>query len=108
MTFVVCVGGDGVSLLRMLRLEGVDTTDVEVVSHGQTGLAFVSVFDSGENAISVVPGSDFLLAADHVEGAIAKLSTTPDYPVMVVQAELLIGIIEPRSAVPQTPVLASS
>ncbi|MDQ0675159.1 ribokinase [Pseudarthrobacter siccitolerans] len=71
--FVGCVGddNDGALLLRELRAEGVDTTAVEIVSHARTGLALVSVFDSGENSITVVPGANFSLHPGRVKRAIA-------------------------------------
>jgi ribokinase len=94
--FVGCVGddADGALLLRELRSEGVDTTNVEIINRGRTGLALVAVHDSGENSITVVPGSNFALTAERVEYVVARLAAEAAGAVMVVQAELLGDIIE--------------
>ena len=84
---------DGVMVIRQLRMEGVDTTNVEIMRRGQTGLALVSVTDSGENSITVVPGSNFSLTADRVTTAVARLAEGVDSSVVVVQAELPTAII---------------
>jgi ribokinase len=91
--FVGCVGDDddGELLLRELRAEGVDTTGVEIVSGERTGLALVSVFDSGENSITVVPGANFALDAARVVRVIP--SSTDQTVVIVMQAEVREGII---------------
>ncbi len=93
-SFVACVGddADGALLLRQLRSEGVDTTHVEIIGRGRTGIALVSVFDSGENAITVVPGSNFELSPRRVDEAIGRLAA--EAAVLVVQAELLTEVIE--------------
>ena len=91
--FVGCVGDDddGALLLRELRAEGVDTTAVEIVVHERTGLALVSVFDSGENSITVVPGANFALEAARVQRSL----DSDDAPasVVVLQAEIKSDII---------------
>jgi ribokinase len=49
--FVASVGDNpgGAQLVRESRSEGVDTSSVEIISGGRTGLALVFVYDSGEN-----------------------------------------------------------
>jgi ribokinase len=93
-SFIACVGDDpdGALLLQELRAQGVDTTNVEIIGHGRTGLALVSVYDSGENSIIVIPGSNFALTPARVDFTIRQLAS-PD-AVMVVQAEVLPEIIE--------------
>jgi ribokinase len=95
-SFVGAVGddADGASLLRELRAEGVDTTNVEIINRVRTGLALVSVFDNGENSITVVPGTNFALTSERVSRAIKRIAHDSDSTVMVVQAELLPEIIE--------------
>jgi ribokinase len=95
-SFIASVGddADGAFLLRELRSEGVDTTNVEIINRGRTGIALVSVYDSGENSITVVPGTNFALTVERVEQTILRLAQGKDNAVMVVQAELLTGIIE--------------
>jgi ribokinase len=94
-SFVGCVGDDpdGAFLLRGLRSEGVDTTNVEIVNRGRTGLAFVSVYDSGENSITVVPGTNFALSADRVQFTVSRLAREAGSAIVVIQAELLPEII---------------
>jgi ribokinase len=95
-SFVACVGDDpdGALLLRELHAEGVDATNVEIINRGRTGLAFVSVFDSGENSITVVPGTNFALTPERVTRTVGRLTGDADVAVMLVQAELLPEIIE--------------
>ena len=92
--FIACVGddADGSLLLRQLRSEGVDTTHIEILDRGRTGVALVSVMDSGENAITVVPGANFALTPARVTTAIGKRAA--ESTVLVIQAEVLPEIIE--------------
>lgn len=95
-SFIASVGddADGSSLLRELRSEGVDTTNVEIINRGRTGLALVSVYDSGENSITVVPGTNFALTSERVRRTVERLAADPASAIVVVQAELLPEIIE--------------
>jgi ribokinase len=92
--FIGCVGDDddGALLLRELRAEGVDTTAVEIAAHVQTGLALVSVFDSGENSITVVPGANFALQAQRVRRAVTTIEGRRT--VVVMQAEVKGALID--------------
>ncbi len=92
-SFVGCVGDDddGASLIRELRSEGVDTSDVELIHQGRTGLALVAVYDNGDNAITVIPGSNFSLTSRRVAASIHRLARPG--AVMLVQAELQAEII---------------
>jgi ribokinase len=95
-SFVASVGddADGAFLLRELRSEGVDTTNVEIIHRGHTGLALVSVFDSGENSITVVPGTNFALKADRVHDTVLRLARESEGAIMVIQGEVLPEIID--------------
>lgn len=90
--FIGCVGddADGASLLRALQSDGVDTTHVQI-SRSPTGLALITISESGENAITVIPGSNFELSAAHVTDSVATLSE--EAAVLVVQAEVRPEII---------------
>ncbi|MET0843630.1 MAG: ribokinase [Mycetocola sp.] len=92
--FIGCVGDDedGAALLRDLRTEGVDTIGVEIAAHTQTGLALVSVFDSGENSITVVPGANFALQSSRIRRAVAALNDSDT--IVVMQAEVKNAIID--------------
>jgi ribokinase len=90
-SFVASVGDDddGAQLIRQLRSEGVDTANVEIISRGRTGLALVSVYDSGENSITVVPGTNFALTSDRVRRTIARVADETGAAIMIAQAEVL-------------------
>jgi ribokinase len=92
--FIGCVGDDddGALLMRELRAEDVDTTAVEIISHVRTGLALVSVFDSGENSITVVTGANFSLQPARVKRAIA--AEGKQTAVVVLQGEVKGEIID--------------
>ena len=86
--FVGCVGddADGALLLRELRAEGVDTSEVEVVGREPTGLALVSVFKNGENSIIVIPGANFALPSARVSRVVKRVGAAG--AVVVVQGEV--------------------
>lgn len=94
--FVGAVGddADGASLLRELRTEGVDTTNVEIINRVRTGLALISVFDNGDNSITVVPGTNFALTPERVARAIKRIGRDAESVIMVIQAELRPEVIE--------------
>lgn len=94
-TFVASVGddADGASLIRELRSEGVDASNVEIISRGRTGIALVSVYDSGENSITVVPGTNFALTASRVTNTLARVVADNEGAVVVTQAETRSEII---------------
>ena len=94
-SFVASVGddADGAQLIRELRSEGVDTTNVEIISRGRTGLALVLVYDSGENSITVVPGTNFALTSERVQRTVSRIIAETGAATMVAQAEVLPEII---------------
>jgi ribokinase len=93
-SFVGCVGDDddGALLLRQLRSEGVDTTDVEVVGNEPTGLALVYVFANGDNSIAVVPGANSAIPAFRAARAVRRLADASS--VVVTQGEISRDVIE--------------
>lgn len=64
-SFIGCVGDDahGEALRGLLEGEGIDTRGLRVADGTPTGTAHVSVLDSGENAIVVVPSANAELAS---------------------------------------------
>ena len=92
--FMGCVGDDddGQQLLRALRVENVDTSAVEIVAGEPTGLALVSVFDNGENSITVVPGANHSLQPARVRRGISNDDRASH--VIVLQAEVKLEIID--------------
>lgn len=79
-----CVGTDqtGEQLLDRLRRSGVDTSLVLAVP-GPTGMAFITVDDSGENAIVVVPGANMSVA-----------DPTPDQSARIASATMVLAQLE--------------
>lgn len=85
--FVGCVGDDpdGALLLRELRAEGVEVSDMTVLHDAETGRAFVWVDDEGENSIAVVSGANFRLTPAKVQRAVQR--SLPG-TILVIQAEI--------------------
>jgi ribokinase len=91
--FVGAVGDDddGALIIRELRSEGIDTSEIEITTSERSGLAVISVLPEGENAITVVPGANFTLAPDRVARAVERLVT--EDTVVVVQGEIPVESI---------------
>lgn len=70
-TFVGRVGDDafGKQLLRGLRREGVDVRNVHTLADTASGVAVIAVDDSGQNAITVVPGANARLRPQDIRAA---------------------------------------
>jgi ribokinase len=90
---VGCVGDDdfGRTLRAALTSEGIDDRAVRAVPGAPTGIAMITVEESGENMITVAPG------ANHEVGApeIAALSAAAAGPtrVLVISAEVPVPVI---------------
>lgn len=95
-SLIACVGddADGAALRAALRSEGVDTAHLQTASAEPTGLALVSVDDSGENCITVVPGANFAIDVEHVRAAVTMLVREACGGLVVVQGELPFEIIQ--------------
>jgi ribokinase len=88
-----CVGDDdfGRQLLDGLRDGGVDGDGVRVVAGAATGLAMISVDESGENIITVAPGANHEVGNPEVDRAVGR-----QHDVLVISAEIPVLVI--RSA----------
>lgn len=86
--FVGAVGedDDGALLIREIRAEGIDASEIEITSAERTGLAFVSLLPSGESALTVVQGANAALHPARVARAVSRLCTAAE--VLVVQGEI--------------------
>ncbi len=93
---VGCVGDDAPAAtgLSLLRRAGADVTRVRTVPGTPTGLALITVADSGENSIVVIPGANAEVSPADVAGAGI---TAGD--VVVVQGEIPLPAIEETAAV---------
>ncbi|MGM0606412.1 MAG: ribokinase [Halobacteriota archaeon] len=76
-SFVGCVGEDrfGDAAIELWDREGVDVRQVERTTETHTGVGFVIVEESGENAISVAPGANRKLTPEMVRGATDAIRT---------------------------------
>lgn len=86
-SLIARVGDDafGAQLKAGLKSEGIDVGFVVVTPRCASGLAVVAVEDSGENAITVIPGANGRLTAQDVEGACELIR---DADVLLVQLEV--------------------
>lgn len=86
-SFVGAVGDDpdGALLLRELRAEGVEVSDVTVLHDADTGRAFVWVDDEGENSIAVVSGANYRLSPAKAKRVVER---SPAGTVLVIQGEI--------------------
>lgn len=70
------VGADdaGEQYLAGLADESIDTSDIAVRADDHTGIAIVSVDDSGANSIVVVPGANARISAEQAVDAVRRTS----------------------------------
>jgi len=87
------VGDDefGLTLRRNLDAEGINTECLQVTPSESTGVALITVDDSGENTIIVVPGANGRLTLDDVEGA-RNLIAEAD--ILLMQLEIPLAVVE--------------
>lgn len=92
--FVGAVGrdDDGARILRSLQKDGVTIDDVRIVDQAPTGLALISVDDSGENAITVVSGANETVTAERASAAAIRLGGADT--LVVLQGELPLDVLE--------------
>ncbi len=93
-TMVGRVGPDafGDTLRAGLADEGIDVTHVGIEKHDPTGVALISVADTGENAIVVAPGANSMIRTVHVDDAARGGVFGPNSYVLV-QLEIPIDVM---------------
>ncbi len=83
----------GAEFLRTaLRADGVDISAVGTCRHDPTGTAVITVADSGENTIVVVPGANAMLRPIHVDDAMAA-GVFDDARVVMAQLEIPLDVV---------------
>jgi ribokinase len=85
-----CVGGDdfGRQLVASLRAEGIETSAVRTVAAQPTGVALITVDETGENIITVAPGANQQAGPPEVAAA-----TAVPCDVLVLSAEIPLATI---------------
>lgn len=93
-TMVGRVGPDafGETLQAGLVDEGIDVTHVGTEKHDPTGVALISVADTGENAIVVAPGANSMIRTVHVDDA-ARAGVFGANSYVLVQLEIPIDVM---------------
>ena len=88
------IGHDGGAdfLRSALTAAGVDISAVGTCRHDPTGTAVITVADSGENTIVVVPGANALLRTEHVDDAI-EAGLFDDVRVAIAQLEVSLDVV---------------
>ncbi|ROQ36710.1 ribokinase [Frondihabitans sp. PhB188] len=92
--FVGAVGrdDDGARILRSLDSDGVSVDDVRIVDGQPTGLALISIDDTGENSITVVSGANGTVTAERAAAAVVRLAS--DDALLSMQGELPRDVLE--------------
>lgn len=87
-----CLGkdSDGDNLLQGLEKEGLSSQWIYRSESVNTGIAFITVSDQGDNTIVVHPGSNHALPVDWVQRA---LKDHRDAPMLVLQMEIPLKVI---------------
>lgn len=108
--FICKVGNDsfGLQIISSLRQAGVDTTDVLAEQDMATGTAMITVSESGENTIVVVPGANARVDPSFVAERMARIEVqtvllqleTPVETVQQVLGHCALAILNPAPARP--------
>jgi ribokinase len=90
-SMIGCVGGDedGSALVSALEAEGVDTDSISPTL-SRTGVAIITVDDSGENSIVVVAGANGDLDEDAIDAAAPTISAAD---IVLAQLEVPISTV---------------
>ena len=88
-----CVGDDvfGPQLIDGLRREAIIVDDVEVIGNTSSGIAVIQVERGGENAITVAPGANGLLADRRIQ---TNGSVIANASAVLLQLEIPIAAVE--------------
>ena len=86
--FVSCGGDDanGGQVIDNLKIDGIDTRYVFQEEGVASGTALIMIDEGGENCISVAPGANYRLTADHVDRARPAIEAAA---VVIAQCEIL-------------------
>jgi ribokinase len=92
-TFVAKVGNDifGQQAISGFQQEGINTTYILTDNDHPSGVALINVDDSGENCITVAPGSNAYLQPDNTDTA---LQATPADTLVLLQLEIPLQTVE--------------
>ena len=92
-TMIGAVGRDdmGEELIRSLGNDGVNTEHILKVDEVATGIAAIVVEKSGNNAITVVSGANFILSEDDIEQAAPVFEETK---ILLTQLEIPLPTVE--------------
>lgn len=87
------VGTDpyGTQLMNNLKTVNVDTGGIQVMEEETTGQAFVSVFDSGDNSIVVIPGANGKVSKDMIDEHISYID---DCDFIIMQLEIPLDVVQ--------------
>ena len=87
------VGDDefGLTLSRNLATEGINTECLQITAAESTGVALITVDDSGENTIIVVPGANGRLTVEDIEEAHGLIT---DADILLMQLEIPLPVVE--------------
>jgi ribokinase len=86
------VGNDdnGMQLLKNLQLVGVDIKGIQRLDYVTSGTAFITVNETGENSIIVIPGANFEITKEDIDQQI-KLIEACD--ILIAQLEIPIEVV---------------
>ncbi|HEY54396.1 MAG TPA: ribokinase [Caldilineae bacterium] len=87
------VGADafGTALLANLQVEGVDVRHVLADTTAASGVALITVDESGQNSIVVASGANWRLTVDDVQATLAEIDA---FDVLVMQLESPLPVVE--------------
>ena len=87
--FLACVGSDaeGHAAITSLAEDGVDSSGIEAIENGRTGVALIFVNDEGENCIGISAEANAELAPDKVRRNEAQIANA-DYLLMQLEVPL--------------------
>lgn len=91
-TIVGCVGDDahGQTLRAGLQADGINTDFVRTDTAISSGVAFITVADSGENSIVVSPGANHALSPADIEAASTAIAGAD---VLLLQLEIPLAVV---------------
>lgn len=92
-TMIGCIGNDsfGTTLIKKLEGEGIDTSHVKVIPDAASGIAMITVDETGQNSIVVASGANMSLTPNHVRTAWNSLK---DIDVVVMPLEVPLACIQ--------------